>query len=96
MDMERLGEQLSAYLDGELSEQEKALVERALREDAGARRLLDELRRMAANVESLPRHAAPDSILEDVRFQLERSELLGDSIEDGVERGGRGIGGTVR
>ena len=84
----QFGELLSGYLDGELDAEETALVERALREDEDARRLLQELRRTADVVVTLPRHAAPPSILEDVRSRLERGELLGD-FED---RRGMGIG----
>lgn len=81
MNHEQLGEWLSAYLDGELTEGETVIIERALEEDAGARALLEELRRSASVVSSLPRHRAPASILEDVRFQVERAELLDDARE---------------
>ena len=75
---EQLGEWLSAYLDGELDEQQTRLVERTLREDETARRLLEELRQTVAAVSSLPRHAAPSSIHEQIQLHLERGELLGD------------------
>jgi hypothetical protein len=81
IDREQLNELLSAYLDGELGAEEVQLVERVIREDEEARRLHDELRRTAALVTSLPRHRAPRSIAEDLRSQLERSELL-----DGMEK----------
>lgn len=69
---------LSAYLDGELDAEETSRVKRALREDADARRLLEELRQTARLIATAPRHAAPPSILEDVRSHVERGELLGD------------------
>ena len=75
---EQLGERLSSYLDGELDEQQTRLIERTLREDEAARRLLDELRQTAAAMSSLPRHAAPSCIHEQIQLQLERGELLGD------------------
>ena len=59
IDREQLGEWLSAYLDGELSEEQTTVVERLLREDASARQSLDALRRASELVPSLPRHAAP-------------------------------------
>lgn len=78
IDRDKLGEWLSAYVDGEVSEKQKELIERTLREDEGARRLLDELRMTVDAVSSLPRHAAPDSIAEDVQLHVERSELLSE------------------
>ncbi len=88
---EQLGESLSAYIDGELDEQQTQLVERALREDEGARQLLDELRQTISAVSSLPRHAAPDSIYEQVQRQLERSELLCDVEPSSSLPVGRGL-----
>ncbi len=78
MDREKLGELLSAFLDDELDASEARLVERVLHDNESARRLLDELRRTATLVSSLPRHDAPKSIADDVRAQVERSDLLGD------------------
>lgn len=93
VDREQLGELLSAYLDGELDEQQTQLVERALREESSARRLLDELRATADLVASLPRHAAPKSIAQEVGCQLERGELLGDygGVSDRVGRRGSSV-----
>ena len=78
MDRLKLEELLSAYLDGELGSRETQLVERVLGEDESARCLLEDLRRTASLVSSLPRHDAPDSIAGDVQMQIERRELLGD------------------
>jgi len=89
IDQEQLGEWLSAYLDGELNPEQRELVERRLREDESARRLLDELRRTVNLVSSLPRHCAPGSIAEDVQLHVERSELLGEPEEPSVRSGGR-------
>ena len=80
---------LSAYLDGELDAREVEVVERVLREDESARRLLNELRRTAELVSSLPQHGAPSSIMEEVRLQVERRELLGDVEEPRAVAGGR-------
>ena len=89
VDQEQLGEWLSAYLDGELNPEQKELVDRLLREDESARRLLDELRRTVDLVSSLPRHSAPGSLAEDVQLHVERSELLGEPEEPSVRSGGR-------
>ncbi len=77
MNPDRLSELLSAYIDGEVDERERALIERILREDASARRLLDQLRRTIQVVSSLPRHGAPPTLATDLEAQLERTELLG-------------------
>lgn len=89
IDREQLGEWLSAYVDGELDAEQENLVERVLREDEGARRLLAELRRTADLVSSLPRHRAPSSIAQDVQLCVERSDLLGGVDEPGVGPAGR-------
>ena len=78
-DRDQLGERLSAYIDGELDAEQTQRIERVLRRDERARRMLEELRRTVDLVSSLPRHVAPDSIAEDVQFHTERSELLGGS-----------------
>ncbi len=75
---EQLGEWLSAYLDDEVNEEQRALIEQLLREDDSARRMYEELRRTVELVSSLPRHDAPASIAEDVQAFSERSELIGD------------------
>ncbi len=76
---DNLEEQLSAYLDGELSDAERAAVEAYLAEDEVARRTLADLRRAAGLLRTLPRAKAPDGLLELVCAQLERQELLGES-----------------
>jgi len=86
-----VGELLSAYLDGELDEDQKAIVESRLREDGATRRHLELLRRVTVLAKSLPRHAAPESIEQDIQHQLERSCLLGNPeapVRAGVSRGG--------
>ncbi len=77
-DHHELSELLSAYLDDELSAEDKARVEQRLQDDVPARRLLEELRTTVALVSSLPRRAAPGSVAQDIELRLERHELLGD------------------
>lgn len=72
-------EQLSAYLDGELTDAERAAVERLLATDPAARALLDELRRTAELVAALPRAAAPPDFVENAVARLERAALLGEA-----------------
>lgn len=76
---EELSELLSGYLDGELDDNDVALIERVLLKDQDARNLLEELRQMVHIVQGLPRHDAPASIAEDIAAFAERSELLGDT-----------------
>ena len=76
---EELSELLSGYLDGELNDDDVAVVERVLLKDQDARKLLEELRQMVHVVGALPRHDAPPSIAEDIAAHMERSELLGDA-----------------
>jgi len=79
IDQDKLGELLSAYLDHELDANERRVVDSILREDASARRLLSELRETSQSISSLPRHAAPVSIVADIQSRLERTALLGES-----------------
>lgn len=74
-----LEEQLSAYLDGELTAAERAEVEAWLAEDERARRTFAALKRQAAMLGGLPRAKAPDDLLELVTARMERRELLGDA-----------------
>ncbi|MCH7925203.1 MAG: hypothetical protein IIC51_06685, partial [Planctomycetes bacterium] len=76
---EELSELLSGYLDGELNDDDVAVVERVLLKDQDARKLLEELRQMVHVVGALPRHDAPASIAEDIAAHMERAELLGDT-----------------
>ncbi len=60
---QRAKELLSAYIDGELSPQEKTLVEGHLRECAECRRELETLRRTVAILRAAPRPALPRSFV---------------------------------
>ncbi len=63
---------LSAYLDGELSEERTAEVQAALKKSAEARRLLEQLRATARALNALPRMSAP--------------AILADRLQQAVER----------
>ena len=69
-------ELLNAYHDGQLDEQEAAEVERLLETDARAKLLLDQIAQTSQRVRQLPRAEAPESLRDDIRFQLERDQLL--------------------
>lgn len=77
-DAEQL-EQLTAYVDGELSPEQRAEVERLASEDESVRVLLDELRQTSRLVSELPRGQAPEDLADAVTARLERQALLGES-----------------
>ncbi len=89
IDREHLGEWLSAYLDGELEAPQSAEIERLLQQDADARQMLNELRRAAELVSSLPRHPAPTTIRDEVLRHAERLDLLGAESSSGRRVGRR-------
>lgn len=69
---------LSAYVDGELTEGERAQVERKLREDPKARELVAELQAMSESLRSLPPESLGEDLREPILRQAERAMLLGD------------------
>jgi len=73
---QKLESQLSAYIDGELTDAERAEAETSLAQDAQARQLLAELRATVAGLRALPRAKASGDLIEDVRTRLERQALL--------------------
>ncbi len=81
-DPDNLGEQLSAYLDGELNDADRAAVEAMLRDSADARAELENLRATASMIEQLPRAGASPALVGDVMAIIERRQLLGDQPVD--------------
>lgn len=82
-------EQISAYLDGELSVEETARVEQQLRENADLRRLCDQLRALRSTLQALPATELSEDLAERVLRQAERRMLLGD------EEAGESLDGQV-
>ncbi|HUU84848.1 MAG TPA: hypothetical protein VM243_15210 [Phycisphaerae bacterium] len=82
IDRDKLGEYLSAYLDGELSDAEREAVDRLVARDARARAQLEELRQTVEVVRALPKRAAPPSLMEDLSAALERRQLLGEPADE--------------
>jgi len=81
MDMDEKAEryeQLTAYLDGELSEDDRREVESLLERDADARKLLAELRETSRLVAELPRASASSELTASIMGRLERRELLAE------------------
>jgi len=70
-------ELLSAYLDGEVTVEERELVQRALVESPAVRRSLESLRGLQADVRCLPRFELGPEFCQKVLRQAERAMLLG-------------------
>lgn len=71
-------ELLSAYLDGELTGEERSRVERWLADSPDARQLLDELRSLKTSLERMPRARLGHDFAEHVLRHAEREVLTGD------------------
>lgn len=87
-------ELLSAYLDGELSPQERLRVEEWLARDPAAKQLLEELRREQTLIRALPRSAVPRDLSQSVLEIAEQRIILegaGPTMA-GAEAGGSGRG----
>jgi hypothetical protein len=72
-------ELVSAYLDDELSAEERARVEARLAADPAAAQLLDELRAVSGAVRGLPRERAPRDLRASVLAGLERAAAEDDA-----------------
>jgi hypothetical protein len=77
-DKDKLGADLSAYLDGELSPARAREIERLLTESAEARQTLAELRAVSQGLAGLPHARAPEDLPDMVRRNAERRALLQD------------------
>ncbi len=62
-DRDRFTEQLNAYLDGELDDQQRQAVEDRLTHDTDARAELNNLRERVRLIKNLPRESAPSDLL---------------------------------
>jgi len=73
---DRIQDNLSAYIDGEAGPELTAEVDRHLRTCDNCRRLLNELRAVSGLLNSVPQHAAPSTLAEDLQIRLERQMLI--------------------
>lgn len=73
---DKYGDDLSAYLDGELPEDKARQVERWLAESDECRQTLEQLRQVSDQLGSLPRYRAPDQLTSAMRLAAERKALL--------------------
>jgi len=76
-DRQKISEQLSAYLDGELSDAERKKVQHAVRSDRALAAELRRLRSLRKLLGGLPREQAGDLFVENVLAQAERRNLVG-------------------
>lgn len=75
-------ELISAYLDGELSDAERACVEGQLEESTEHRQLLGELRDLRDTLNTLPVYQLDDGFADRVVRRAERETLLGSVVDD--------------
>jgi hypothetical protein len=83
-------ELLSAYLDDELSAEERALVEARLASDPAAQQTIEQLRHVSQTVRSLPRESAPADLQGAVmrRVEAAKAASTGPAISIGKTRRG--------
>lgn len=74
---EELEARISAYLDNELSPEQRQEVEALLARDASARALLADLQAMRSALGALPRGRASTDLTETIRARVERQALIG-------------------
>lgn len=67
-------ELLSAYLDDELSAEERALVESRLATDASARQTLEQLRHVSHSVRELPQESVGDDLRDKILRQIDAAK----------------------
>jgi anti-sigma factor RsiW len=66
-------ELLSAYVDGELTASERALVEERIKSDAGAAALVEEMRSLSSAIKSLPRETLGRDLRAGVLAEVEQA-----------------------
>ncbi len=74
---EKIREQRSGYLDGELKDADRRAVDRALADDPELARELSELKRVRELLRDLPRTRAPREFVSQVLGRAERKQLVG-------------------
>jgi hypothetical protein len=82
-------ERLSAWLDDELSLNERAEVEQLLAESPELREELNELQRLSGRLKSLPASKAPAGLQQAVMRSIERETLLAGDDSAKIARSGR-------
>ena len=83
-------ELLSAYVDGELAGAELALVEQRLVDDPRAQNLVEELRALSQEMQSIPPQAVGDDLRATILQRAERAMLLGTEEQQSSRPHGAG------
>lgn len=86
-------ELISAYLDGELADHERAEVEKMLAENSHLRQLHDELRALRSGMQSLERHRVEHDLSGAVLRRAEQSVLRGTAAKSAPAT--TGVGGAL-
>ena len=81
---EQIREELSAYLDGELSEQDRSALDTHLRACEACREMLEELKGVSATISDLPRAKAPVSLLTKVKNDIAAEPALREQVRTAV------------
>jgi len=89
---EKLGPELSAYLDGELGERDARRVEQALASDPGLRAELDALAAVRRLLGGVARASAPPGLAQRVILRTERATLLDGTSAETVRSSGGWLG----
>ncbi len=89
-------ETLSAYIDGELTSDERRRVEAHLASSPESRRLVDELRTLSAVVGGLPRHASARDMAAEVMDQAHTRRAAGPLDSRATALPQRGSGGDAK
>jgi len=74
-------ELISAFLDGEVTPEEKALIEERLIDNAADRRLFEEMRSIRDSLKSLPRRKLGKDLSQSVLRSAERAMLSAETTE---------------
>lgn len=74
-------ELLSAYVDGELTDAERAEVQRRLADDPRAQEFVDELRSIGEQMQALPKLTLGEDLRSTILQRAERTMLLGDDSQ---------------
>src|SRR4051794_27881384 len=78
---ENIEARLAAYIDGLLTPEQRAEIERHLANNPEHRGVVADLLRQRDFLRALPRESAPADLSESLQGHLERSALLGDEHE---------------
>ncbi len=78
-------ELISAFLDGELTADEQAMVERAIGEDTQVRQLYDDLRALRSRLQALSRREPITDFTDQILRRAERAMLAEPDVDDQPE-----------